>query len=577
MKSFKALFVIFILVTTCVLAVAAGPAEEGVVKKVKHLFPGTQIIKTHPGTARVSALKGRLHGSLDLRNKEMVSAFLRQKAGAFGKLGAHSRFKVNRVKADTLGYLHARVDQYYKELPVFGAELALHSDNRGMLYFINGKTASPNLPRVTATVSAESALAVALDDIDAAVYGWESPEMEKSLKELYNDPSLTWRPTPELGIVPDSLTGQAGRYYLAYKIEILAVSPVAAEWLYFVDAENGRVIHKLDTCKRAAASANGQTLHYGGKSFIANYRKRGKNSTYQLVDPGRKVYSYHTTYVGGSAVLRTDADNYWDGNNTVRAGVEAHWGAGRIYDFLQSYGRKSINGRGMTIKVNTGVVDDPWGYFPGNAVWYAGEMWIGAGGVGNWDHLSALDIVAHEMGHGVTGSESNLTYSYESGALNEAFSDMMGAAAEFYALPASSNWLIGEVSYYPANLSRALRSMENPNAGNQPDTYLGDYWYTGSGDNGGVHYNSGVANFQFYLLADGGSGTNDNNEAYNVQGIGVSKAFRIWLHANSNFFLSSTNYANARTLTIQAAQDLYGTSSSEATQTANAWDAVGVN
>ena len=122
-------------------------------------------------------------------------------------------------------------------------------------------------------------------------------------------------------------------------------------------------------------------------------------------------------------------------------------------------------------------------------------MTYGDGDGSTFSPLTELDICAHELSHGVTGNSSNLIYSYESGALNESFSDIFGVSVDFFAKPATANWLIGDVTYTPSNANDALRYMNNPNLGGQPDTYLGTSWYTGTGDNGGVHYNSGVQNF----------------------------------------------------------------------------------
>ena len=118
--------------------------------------------------------------------------------------------------------------------------------------------------------------------------------------------------------------------------------------------------------------------------------------------------------------------------------------------------------------------------------------------------------------------------------------------------------------------------MSNPNAYQQPDTYKGTYWYTGTSDNGGVHTNSGVLNYWFYLLAHGGSGTNDKGTSFNVTGIGIDKAAAIAYKTLTTYFIPSSQYGDARRLSVKAAQDLYGVGSTEATQTTNAWVAVGV-
>jgi len=154
---------------------------------------------------------------------------------------------------------------------------------------------------------------------------------------------------------------------------------------------------------------------------------------------------------------------------------------------------------------------------------------------------------------------------------------MMGAQVEFHGDPANADWLIGENSRTPGTPGDALRYMHDPNLGNQPDTYQGANWAPTTGwDNGGVHTNSGVANFQFYLLSDGGSGVNDNGDSYSVSGIGITKTSLIWYRAQTNYLTVSAQYADARSGAVNAATDLYGAGSNEVTQVENAWEAVGV-
>ncbi len=204
-----------------------------------------------------------------------------------------------------------------------------------------------------------------------------------------------------------------------------------------------------------------------------------------------------------------------------------------------------------------------------NAFWDGTAMTYGDGS-STINPLTTLDITGHEISHGVTEHTSNLNYSNESGAMNEAFSDCMGTAIEFYGKPATANWLIGN------EIGATFRSMSNPNAYSQPDTYLGTNWYSGSADNGGVHTNSGVMNYWFYLLSQGGSGTNDNGNSFTVSAQGLAKAAAITYRMNAVYLTSTSQYADARTYSIQAAIDLYGACSNEVIATTNAWYAVGV-
>jgi hypothetical protein len=118
--------------------------------------------------------------------------------------------------------------------------------------------------------------------------------------------------------------------------------------------------------------------------------------------------------------------------------------------------------------------------------------------------------------------------------------------------------------------------MSNPNSEGQPDTYLGTSWYSGSGDNGGVHYNSGVLNHWFYRLSVGGSGTNDNGTAFNVSAIGIDKAAQIAYRLESVYLSSNSNYQAAANFGATAAADLYGAGSAEEVATIEAFKAVGL-
>jgi Zn-dependent metalloprotease len=203
-------------------------------------------------------------------------------------------------------------------------------------------------------------------------------------------------------------------------------------------------------------------------------------------------------------------------------------------------------------------------------------MTYGDGDGSTFSPLTELDIVAHELTHGVTNFSSNLVYSYQSGALNESFSDIFGVTVDFFARPAQANWTMADQSYTPATPGDGIRYMNNPNLAGDPDTYLGTNWYTGAGDNGGVHYNSGVQNFWYYLLCVGGAGTNDFGFAYNVASVTMAKARMIAYRNNSFYLTSGSQYADAAYYSLQAATDLYGPCSPEAYSVKNAWDAVGV-
>ncbi|RAJ41475.1 thermolysin metallopeptidase-like protein, partial [Kitasatospora sp. SolWspMP-SS2h] len=202
-------------------------------------------------------------------------------------------------------------------------------------------------------------------------------------------------------------------------------------------------------------------------------------------------------------------------------------------------------------------------------------------GSGNTHPLTELDVSGHEMSHGVTSNTAGLNYSGESGGLNEATSDIFGTLVEFYANLSKDNpdYLIGELININGN-GTPLRYMDKPSK----DGASADYWSSSVG-NKDVHYSSGVANHFFYLLSEGSGAKTVNGVSYNsptyngstLTGIGRDKAAQIWYRALTVYMTSTTNYKAARTATLNAAKDLYGSGSTQYNAVAAAWTAVNVN
>src|SRR5690606_37322933 len=360
------------------------------------------------------------------------------------------------------------------------------------------------------------ALNSAMAHVGASKYLWQSP-MEASLAAYQ-------KPAGELVIFP-AMENISETNRLAYKFDIYAVSPLYRADVY-IDAKTGQFIMENKRIHHANVPATGTSLYNGTVSFTAD-NAAGPYRLRQTADGnGIQTFDLNNGTNYNNAVDITSSSTNFTSNAT---GVQAHFGAERTHKyFSQKHGRNSYNNAGAIIK---SYVSYSSNYV--NAFWDGSRMTYGDGDGVNYGPLVSLDIVGHEIGHGVTEYSANLVYSYESGALNESFSDIFGEAIEKFA-QGNNDWLMGE------DIGDALRSMSNPNAYGQPDTYHGSYWYSGSGDNGGVHYNSGVQNFWFYLLSTGGSGTNDNGQSYSVSSIGMTKAaavayrnLTVYLKANS--------------------------------------------
>lgn len=271
--------------------------------------------------------------------------------------------------------------------------------------------------------------------------------------------------------------------------------------------------------------------------------------------------------------------------------VDVHWGMGKTYDFYKntfnyySYDNDSasvIRNYYDGVKQTAGTQNNAMALpDPHNAMVY------GTGDGIQFNPLVALDIEGHEFTHLITARNANLDYQGESGALNESFSDMMGAAIVHYAKGAGAmDWLIGAGVPITAPYMRSFSNPKGPAgftdtslARPQPHTYLGQYWAdtaSSAADNGGVHINSGVGNKWFYLLAHGGSGTNDNQYAYNISPIGIQKAQNIAFTTFTDYLTSTSRYHDAYTNSLQATEDLYGKNSAEYQAVKDAWKAVGI-
>ncbi len=260
---------------------------------------------------------------------------------------------------------------------------------------------------------------------------------------------------------------------------------------------------------------------------------------------------------------------------------DAHWGMEKTLDFYKNVlNRNSYDGNGATIYqfVNPFL---PSQGLPNQSLACSEAPFCMVYGLGDGvtnRPLVSLDVMAHEFTHMVTAHNigGGLDYNGESGALNEGFSDIFAVLAEGYTY-GQFDWTIGE-KYELKN--QFTRSFINPKVSNpsQPNTYGKEPWKdpNSSKDHGGVHYNSGVLNYWFYLLCNGGSGTNDNQNSYNVHGVGTTKAAKIAYNTLMYGVFYTATFADAREGSIKETIKLYGKDSQEHQSVVNAWHAVGV-
>lgn len=459
-----------------------------------------------------------------------------------------------------------RYNQCYHGVPIEGATMILHEKN-GVVTYANGMLIQNFYRPFTPTVQSEEAIATAILNTRATKYAWENETLEQDLKNVRNDEKATYYPTPRLVFFDPQFTAQAGNYRLTYEVSIFAIEPLESR-TYYIDATTGEVLKSVKKNQNVNVEVQAKTRYNGIQTitvdsvaptqFVLRENSRGigngiytrsLNNTGSLMD-----------YNPNSATDVEETDNFFDTDSVANA---AHFGAEKTYDFYyEKFGRNSIDNNGLQLLSYVHL-----GQNVENAMWTNGAMYYGDG-VGGYQ-FTFLSVCGHEITHGLTENTANLYYEYESGALNEAFSDMFGASIAYYASD-TLKWTIGD------ELGSAFRDMSNPKAYQNPDTYHGQYWVTGSDDNGGVHSNSGPANFWFYLLCEGGQGTNDKGAAYNVTPIGVDKADSIVFYTLTENLTETSDYQETYELSLMVAAELYGDCSPEMLTVAEAWWAVGV-
>lgn len=480
-----------------------------------------------------------------------------------------------RSEPDDIGYVHQTFVQKFGSIKVEGGEYKLSVSPRGVTYASGYLFPIEAIPSVA--ISEIQALNHAIKFKDAITYKWEILEEEQLLKNMKNDPSATYFPTAELIILP-KFEDDKYHYRVAYKFDIYTHEPVDRAYVY-VDATTGEVLQSIPRIYHT--NGTGNTMYNGTQSFNTEHH----NNEFRLrqnVPVGnthRKVVTLDLNQGTNfsAAVDFVDADNNWvHTTNQDDAGWSAHWAAEKTWDYYyEVLGRNSFDNQGGTINqfVHYRTAEN-------NAYWDGERMLYGDGDGIIFRPLVSVDVCGHEVTHGVTDRSSGLLYQNESGALNESFSDIFGTAVEFFVEGSQGDFDIGED--FTINNSHGIRSMSDPKSFSDPDTYQGQYWAATSAfpnlanDYGGVHTNSGVQNYWFYLLSVGGSGVNDIDDAYTVAGIGIDKAAKIAFRNNTTKLSANSNFADARAGAIASCIELYGAGTPEEKAVMDAWYAVGV-
>lgn len=432
---------------------------------------------------------------------------------------------------DDLGLTHVRLAQVHEGVPIFANQIITHMDASGM-----GSTtgrANEAARRVNTTPGLTAAAAIKAARA-ALAYGGPPSEQPKA----------------KLVILPN-VDGSDGAA-LTYQVELYVEDPTKRpeRHQYFIDAHTGAVVWHYDSIP----DATGYSLYSG----VVDIPTRYSNGAFRMYADGFGACTTRN-YSGGS--VYQDSDNVW-GNGLESfhqtAAVDAHFNLKSTWSYFRDVlGRYGLDGSNRAIHAYV-----HYGTNVANAFYDNDTMKFGDGDAGSTPWVST-DIVAHEFTHGVTQYAAGLVYSNESGAANESFSDIFGTATEFY-VGINPDYVLAEDA-----VPGGIRYMADPGI----DHYSERVYIGSSYDNGGVHFNSGIQNKAFYLLAEGGT---HPQSGVAVTGIGRREAEFIFYRALDVYVTPSSQFINVRNATVSAAGDIYGVGSAQYIATQKAWEAVGV-
>ncbi|HDR6277179.1 MULTISPECIES: M4 family metallopeptidase [Bacillus] len=481
-------------------------------------------------------------------------------------------YKVLQKRGSYDGTTLLRLQQIYEGKEVYGHQLTAHVDKKGVIKSVSGDSAQ-NLEK---------------EDLKNPI-NLSNEEAKQYIYTKYgNDIKFISEPEVKEVIFVDENRGQPTN---AYQVTFAAATPNYVSGTYLVDAHSGDMLknmvqesdlkvneERVEAIQESKKS-NFKSLTGTGKDDLGITRTFGiseqSNGKYALADytRGQGIETYDVNYRD-----ITFEEKYYPGILTTSTSttfndskaVSAHFLATNVYDFYKDkYKRNSFDNKGKKVVSvvhawDSGETNDPknWGNaFSANInnvsmLIYGDPM------------VRSFDIAGHEFTHAVTSSESNLEFFGESGAINEALSDIMGTAIEKYINNGEFNWTIGEQS------GSVLRNMKNPssvkffNGVPYPDDYS-KYSDLNGEDNEGVHFNSSIINKVAYLIAQGGT-----HNGVTVNGIGEDKMFDIFYYANTDELNMTSNFSELRLACLKVATNKYGANSIEVETVQKAFDAA---
>ena len=533
--------------------------------------------------AQLSALKAQ-----ETQRVALALGRLNSTRAALG-LGAEDAFQTRRASTDAFGILHVHLHQTYKGISVWGGDAILHLDKENASLPLTDKLVRGLDAAVSPALGASEALAAATQDMQPK-HGLSLASTPELVLVPRTVRSLRAGVAPAAANASDVVTTTTGAD-LAYHLHLETRAQGDTRSMdYLIDALNGAILRKWSSLETAAATGTGNSQYSGTVSLTTNQLSA---SSYEMRDPNRGGTTVVDMANGtsGSGTLYTDADNTWgngqnfydDGTSGATTGttgqtaaVDAKFGFQATWDYYKNvHGRNGIDDAGTSTTLRMHYASRY-----NNAFWSDSCfcMTFGDGSntsaqpTGGFNNLTAIDVIGHELSHGVIANSvsGGLNYYDESGGLNESDSDINGTFVTYYGYNGGTGstvpntipganlhgyvpWQIG-----PQIANPPLRYMYKPSLdGASPDAWTFDI---GQLD---PHLASGPMNRCMYFLAQGATSTptDDTYSSYlpsGMTGLGNDKASAIWYYVMTNGLTSASNYHDARLAAIAAAKALYG-------------------
>ena len=498
-------------------------------------------------------------------NIQKTDNFFSSNAEQMG-LSSDDEMRLIQTRLGLTQFKHYRYQQFHKNLPVFGASYTLHEKD-GFLVSANGfylphidLNTTPQLNELEIKRLCLKEFADKNELIPKARCCSKETHEHNYDDEDFSDIKIL---SMELTIVDKHFPTHSNEYALAYKIELQ--SGPLDKALYFIDAHKGSFITALPLIMHDAVPAIAKTKYYGEREIITDSIAPNQ---FVLRDPTRGNDGISTYNDDFQEFF--DNDNYWDLENEDmdEVALDVHFCTEQFYDLVRDdFAWEGVDGFGLSMNA---VVHVLGGVNYVNAYWDGEFAYFGNGDC-HRGPLTTLEVVGHEFAHGITQNSSGLVYRNESGAINESMSDIFGKALEYEVDPDNFNWYIG-ASFLYNDKTEPFRNMQDPNSVGNPGFYKGNLWRDGAG----VHTNSGVGNKWFQTLVDGDVGINENGENYNCNGLGMKSASKIAFVTNTVYLTESSDYNAFYRSSVLAAEELYGTGSTEVDNVIQAWKAVGL-